>query len=143
MPRYRPTCLLCRRPASRGAEATVWLNFSSPPRGVVVIRLCGITGSEDRDQRKPRLVEHFGRTEATAGIKFMKIAVRRALPRVSTRPFLRPPRCRGPRESDAQLLLTAGEDDVFALGDIADLKENKMALHSAGQVSVAEANIRR
>jgi hypothetical protein len=32
---------------------------------------------------------------------------------------------------------------LFALGDIADLKENKMALHSAGQVSVAEANIRR
>jgi NADH dehydrogenase FAD-containing subunit len=35
-----------------------------------------------------------------------------------------------------------GENDVFALGDITDLKENKMALHIAGQVSVAEANIR-
>jgi hypothetical protein len=42
----------------------------------------------------------------------MKIAVRRALPRVSARPFLQPPQCRGPRESDARLLLTAGEDFV-------------------------------
>jgi apoptosis-inducing factor 2 len=39
-------------------------------------------------------------------------------------------------------LLMEGENDVFALGDITDLKENKMALHIAGQVSVAEANIR-
>jgi hypothetical protein len=35
-----------------------------------------------------------------------------------------------------------GEDHVFALGDITNLKENKMALHIAGQLSVAEANIR-
>jgi len=39
-------------------------------------------------------------------------------------------------------LLMEGENNVFALGDIADLKENKMALHVAGQLSVAEANIR-
>jgi apoptosis-inducing factor 2 len=39
-------------------------------------------------------------------------------------------------------LLMEGEHNVFALGDITDLKENKMALHIAGQVSVAEANIR-
>jgi NADH dehydrogenase FAD-containing subunit len=39
-------------------------------------------------------------------------------------------------------LLMDGEDHVFALGDITNLKENKMALHIAGQLSVAEANIR-
>jgi apoptosis-inducing factor 2 len=39
-------------------------------------------------------------------------------------------------------LLMEGENDVFALGDITDLKENKMAMHIAGQVSVVEANIR-
>src|ERR1700738_805559 len=39
-------------------------------------------------------------------------------------------------------LLMEGEDRVFALGDITNLKENKMALHIAGQLSVAEANIR-
>jgi apoptosis-inducing factor 2 len=35
-----------------------------------------------------------------------------------------------------------GEDRVFALGDITNLKENKMALHVNGQLRVAEANIR-
>jgi apoptosis-inducing factor 2 len=39
-------------------------------------------------------------------------------------------------------LLMEGEDRVFALGDITNLQENKMALHIAGQLSVAEANIR-
>jgi len=39
-------------------------------------------------------------------------------------------------------LLVAGEKTVFALGDITDLKENKMAMHIAGQLDVAEANIR-
>jgi NADH dehydrogenase FAD-containing subunit len=39
-------------------------------------------------------------------------------------------------------LLMEGESHVFALGDITNLKENKMALHIAGQVGVAEANIR-
>lgn len=39
-------------------------------------------------------------------------------------------------------LLMEGEDHVFALGDITNLKENKMALHIAGQLRVAEANIR-
>lgn len=39
-------------------------------------------------------------------------------------------------------LLMEGEDDVFALGDITNLKENKMALHIAGQLSIAETNIR-
>jgi apoptosis-inducing factor 2 len=39
-------------------------------------------------------------------------------------------------------LLMDGEDRTFALGDITNLKENKMALHIAGQLSVAEANIR-
>jgi NADH dehydrogenase FAD-containing subunit len=39
-------------------------------------------------------------------------------------------------------LLMEGEDRMFALGDITNLKENKMALHIAGQLSVAEANIR-
>jgi hypothetical protein len=31
---------------------------------------------------------------------------------------------------------------MFALGDITNLKENKMALHIGGQLGVAEANIR-
>jgi hypothetical protein len=35
-----------------------------------------------------------------------------------------------------------GETHVFALGDITNLKENKMALHIAGQLNIAEANIR-
>src|ERR1700726_2012583 len=39
-------------------------------------------------------------------------------------------------------LLMEGEHRLFALGDITNLKENKMALHVAGQLSVAEANIR-
>src|SRR5258708_969765 len=39
-------------------------------------------------------------------------------------------------------LLMEGEDRVFALGDITNLKENKMALHINGQLRVAEANIR-
>jgi NADH dehydrogenase FAD-containing subunit len=39
-------------------------------------------------------------------------------------------------------LLMEGEDRVFALGDITNLKENKMALHVNGQLRVAEANIR-
>jgi apoptosis-inducing factor 2 len=39
-------------------------------------------------------------------------------------------------------LLMEGEDRVFALGDITNLKENKMALHINGQLHVAEANIR-
>jgi NADH dehydrogenase FAD-containing subunit len=39
-------------------------------------------------------------------------------------------------------LLMEGEDRVFALGDITNLRENKMALHVKGQVRVAEANIR-
>jgi apoptosis-inducing factor 2 len=39
-------------------------------------------------------------------------------------------------------LLMEGEDRVFALGDITNLKENKLALHIAGQLSVVEANIR-
>ena len=34
-------------------------------------------------------------------------------------------------------LLMEGEDRVFALGDITNLKENKMALHIAGQLTVA------
>lgn len=42
----------------------------------------------------------------------------------------------------APQLLIQGEDHLFALGDITDLRENKMALHIAGQVSVADANIR-
>jgi NADH dehydrogenase FAD-containing subunit len=39
-------------------------------------------------------------------------------------------------------LLVEGEDRVFALGDITNLQENKMALHINGQLRVAEANIR-
>jgi NADH dehydrogenase FAD-containing subunit len=39
-------------------------------------------------------------------------------------------------------LLMEGEVNVFALGDITNLRENKMALHVKGQVRVAEANIR-
>jgi apoptosis-inducing factor 2 len=39
-------------------------------------------------------------------------------------------------------LLMEGEDRVFALGDITNLRENKMALHVKGQLRVAEANIR-
>jgi apoptosis-inducing factor 2 len=39
-------------------------------------------------------------------------------------------------------LLMEREDRVFALGDITNLKENKMALHVKGQLRVAEANIR-
>jgi NADH dehydrogenase FAD-containing subunit len=39
-------------------------------------------------------------------------------------------------------LLMEGEGRVFALGDITNLKENKMALHVNGQLRVAEANIR-
>ena len=39
-------------------------------------------------------------------------------------------------------LLIEGEECVFALGDITNLKENKMALHVVGQLRVAEANIR-
>ena len=39
-------------------------------------------------------------------------------------------------------LRVEGEDHIFALGDITNLKENKMALHINGQVPVAEANIR-
>jgi NADH dehydrogenase FAD-containing subunit len=39
-------------------------------------------------------------------------------------------------------LLMEGEDRLFALGDITNLRENKMALHVKGQVRVAEANIR-
>jgi pyruvate/2-oxoglutarate dehydrogenase complex dihydrolipoamide dehydrogenase (E3) component len=38
-------------------------------------------------------------------------------------------------------LLMEGEDRVFALGDITNLKENKMALHVKDQLRVAEANI--
>ncbi|MGF6701216.1 NADH dehydrogenase FAD-containing subunit [Paraburkholderia sp. MM5496-R1] len=39
-------------------------------------------------------------------------------------------------------LRVADEDRVFALGDITDLAENKMAWHIHGQVIVAESNIR-
>lgn len=39
-------------------------------------------------------------------------------------------------------LLMEGEDRVFALGDITNLKENKMASHVNGELRVAEANIR-
>ena len=39
-------------------------------------------------------------------------------------------------------LRVAGQQRVFALGDITNLKENKMALHVNGQLRVAEANIR-
>ena len=39
-------------------------------------------------------------------------------------------------------LLVEGENTLFALGDMTDLKENKMAMHIAGQLSVADANIR-
>lgn len=38
-------------------------------------------------------------------------------------------------------LMMEGTNDVFALGDITDLEENKMALHIAGQVTVAKENI--
>lgn len=40
-------------------------------------------------------------------------------------------------------LRVVGSDTVFALGDITDLDENKMAWHIAGQVKRAAANIRR
>lgn len=39
-------------------------------------------------------------------------------------------------------LRVIGLDHVFALGDITDLAENKMAAHINGQVKVAEANVR-
>ena len=39
-------------------------------------------------------------------------------------------------------LRVRGESRLFALGDITDLDENKMAWHVGGQVEVAEANIR-
>jgi hypothetical protein len=39
-------------------------------------------------------------------------------------------------------LLMEGEDCMFALGGTTNLKENEMALHVAGQLRVAEANIR-
>ncbi|MEX3950678.1 NAD(P)/FAD-dependent oxidoreductase [Paraburkholderia sp. EG287B] len=39
-------------------------------------------------------------------------------------------------------LRVCGQRSVFALGDITDLAENKMAWHVQGQVKVAEANIR-
>jgi NADH dehydrogenase FAD-containing subunit len=39
-------------------------------------------------------------------------------------------------------LLMEREDHLFALGDITNLKENKLALHIGGQIGVAEANIR-
>lgn len=38
-------------------------------------------------------------------------------------------------------LRVQGQDRLFALGDITDLDENKMAAHIKGQVPVAEANI--
>lgn len=40
-------------------------------------------------------------------------------------------------------LRVVGHSHLFALGDITDLDENKMAWHVAGQVDVAEANVRR
>ena len=40
-------------------------------------------------------------------------------------------------------LRVAGHGNLFALGDITDLNENKMAWHIAGQVRVAARNIRR
>jgi NADH dehydrogenase FAD-containing subunit len=39
-------------------------------------------------------------------------------------------------------LRVIGQERVFALGDITDLDENKMAAHINGQVKVAEANVR-
>lgn len=39
-------------------------------------------------------------------------------------------------------LRVIGQQSVFALGDITDLAENKMAFHIQGQVKVAEANVR-
>ncbi|MFT0167925.1 NAD(P)/FAD-dependent oxidoreductase [Paraburkholderia mimosarum] len=39
-------------------------------------------------------------------------------------------------------LRVSGQRSVFAIGDITDLAENKMAWHVQGQVKVAEANIR-
>ncbi|TLS75090.1 FAD-dependent oxidoreductase [Mariprofundus erugo] len=39
-------------------------------------------------------------------------------------------------------LLVTGQSRLFAIGDITDLAENKMAFHIQGQVKVAEANIR-
>ncbi|WP_233890183.1 NAD(P)/FAD-dependent oxidoreductase [Paraburkholderia flagellata] len=39
-------------------------------------------------------------------------------------------------------LRVCGQSSVFAIGDITDLTENKMAWHVQGQVKVAEANIR-
>ena len=40
-------------------------------------------------------------------------------------------------------LRVVGHESLFALGDITDLNENKMAWHIAGQVPVAARNIRR
>jgi NADH dehydrogenase FAD-containing subunit len=40
-------------------------------------------------------------------------------------------------------LRVQGQSALFALGDIADLAENKMAWHVAGQVACAEVNVRR
>jgi apoptosis-inducing factor 2 len=39
-------------------------------------------------------------------------------------------------------LRVAGQERIFALGDITDLPENKMAFHIKGQVKIAESNVR-
>jgi NADH dehydrogenase FAD-containing subunit len=39
-------------------------------------------------------------------------------------------------------LRVRGETAIFAIGDITDLAENKMALHIGGQIKIAEANVR-
>jgi len=40
-------------------------------------------------------------------------------------------------------LMVVGQGSLFAVGDVTDLPENKMALHTKGHVKVVEANIRR
>ena len=39
-------------------------------------------------------------------------------------------------------LRVVGQDRLFAIGDITDLPENKMAIHIGGQLKVALANVR-
>src|SRR6201998_3219019 len=42
-----------------------------------------------------------------------------------------------------QGLMVVGQQRLFAMGDVTNLPENKMALHTKGHVKVVETNVRR